>query len=142
MIDINLSVIIQIINFVFLIWVLNIILFKPIRKVLDQRKEKILGLEKNIDHCHRDLREKEASFEKGIRDARKRGLKQKEVLMLEAAEEEKKIIAQINQQAQAESVALKEKIAIDAHRVREALQHEIEGFAEEIEHKILGGAAS
>ncbi len=142
MIDINLSVIVQIINFVFLIWVLNIILFKPIRKVLNQRKEKILSLEKNIDNCHRDLREKEASFQKGIKDARKRGLKQKEALLQEAAEEEKKIIVQINQQIQAEGVALRDKIAKDVLRVRETLQHEIEGFAEEIERKILGGAAS
>ena len=36
------SVIIQIINFLFLIWVLNLIIFKPIRNILIQRKEKFL----------------------------------------------------------------------------------------------------
>jgi len=142
MIVIDGSVFIQIINFVFLIWVLNTVLFKPIRKVLRQRNEKVAGLENNIDTYTRDSREKDASFELGIKDARKRGLKEKDALLQAAAEEEKKIIAKINDKAQVEIVAIREKIAKDAERVRETLQREIEVFAEEIERKILGGSAS
>ena len=142
MIVIDGSVIIQIINFVFLIWVLNTVLYKPIRKVLRQRNEKVAGLEKNIDTFTRDSREKDASFELGIKDARKRGLKEKDALLQAAAEEEKKIIAKINEKAQAEITAIREKIAKDAARVREALAQEIEVFAEEIERKILGRSAS
>jgi len=142
MIVIDGSVIIQIINFVFLIWVLNTVLYKPIRKVLRQRNEKVAGLEKNIDTFTRDSREKDASFELGIKDARKRGLKEKDALLQAAAEEEKKIIAKINEKAQAEIAAIREKIAKDAARVREALAQEIEVFAEEIERKILGRSAS
>ena len=142
MIVIDGSVIIQIINFVFLIWVLNTVLYKPIRKVLRQRNEKIAGLEKNIDTYTRDSREKDASFELGIKDARKRGLKEKDALLQAAADEEKKIIAKINEKAQAEITAIREKIAKDAARVRETLAQEIEVFAEEIERKILGRSAS
>ncbi|MEW6673447.1 MAG: ATP synthase F0 subunit B [Thermodesulfobacteriota bacterium] len=142
MIVIDGSVIIQIINFVFLIWVLNTVLYKPIRKVLRQRHEKVAGLENSIETCTRDSREKDASFELGVKDARKRGLKEKDALLQAAAEEEKKIIAKINEKAQAEIVAIREKIAKDAERVRETLQKEIEVFAEEIERKILGRSAS
>ena len=39
---------IQIANFLFLIWVLNLILYRPIRRVLLQRKDKITGLEQSI----------------------------------------------------------------------------------------------
>lgn len=142
MIVIDGSVFIQIINFVFLIWILNIVLYIPIRKVLRQRKEKVAGLENNIDTYIRDSREKDASFELGIKDARKRGLLEKDVLLQTAAEEEKKIIAKINAKAQAEIAAIHEKIAKDAKHVRETLQKEIEAFAEEIERKILGRSAS
>ena len=142
MIVIDGSVILQIINFVFLIWVLNTVLYKPIRKVLRQRNEKVAGLEKNIDTFTRDSREKDASFELGIKDARRRGLKEKEALLQAAADEEKKIIAKINEKAQAEIAAIREKIAKDAKHVRETLQQEIEVFAEEIERKILGRSAS
>lgn len=142
MIVIDGSVFIQIINFVFLIWILNTVLYIPIRKVLRQRNEKVAGLENNIDTCTRDSREKDVSFELGIKDARKRGLKEKDVLLQAAAEEEKKIITKINEKAQAEISAIREKIAKDAERVRETLQQEIEEFAEEIERKILGRSAS
>ena len=45
MIKIDASVVLQIVNFVFLIVVLNVVLFKPVRKILRQRKEKVDGLE-------------------------------------------------------------------------------------------------
>jgi len=142
MIVIDGSVFIQIINFVFLIWILNTVLFIPIRKILRQRNEKVAGLENNIDTYTRDSREKDASFELGIKDARRRGVQEKDALLLAAAEEEKKIIAGINAKAQAEIAAIREKIAKDATHVREALQKEIEVFAEDIERKILGRSAA
>jgi len=142
MIVIDGSVFIQIINFVFLIWILNTVLYIPIRKVLRQRNEKVAGLENNIGTYTRDSREKDASFELGIKDARKRGLKEKDALLQAAADEEKKIIANINEKAQSEIVAIREKIEKDARDVREILQQEIEAFAEEIERKILGRSAS
>ena len=37
----DISLLFQIANFLFLIWALNTILFKPIRKILRERKEKI-----------------------------------------------------------------------------------------------------
>ena len=142
MIVIDGSVFIQIVNFVFLIWILNTVLYTPIRKALRQRNEKVAGLENNIYTYTRDSREKEASFELGIKDARKRGLKEKDALLQAAAEEEKKIIIKIDEKAQAEIAAIREKIAKDARHVRETLQQEIEVFAEEIERKILGRSAS
>lgn len=142
MIVIDGSVFIQIINFVFLIWILNTVLYIPIRKVLRQRNEKVAGLKNNIDTYTRDSREKDASFELGIKDARKRGLKEKDALLQAAAEEEKKIIAKINEKAQTDIAVIREKIAKDAKHVRETLQQEIEVFAEEIERKILGRSVS
>ena len=142
MIVIDGSVFIQIINFVFLIWILNNVLYIPIRKVLSQRNEKVAGFENKIDSYTRDSREKNASFELGIKDARKQGLMEKDALLQAAAEEEKKIIIRINEKAQAEIAAIREKIAKDARHVRETLQQEIEVFAEEIERKILGRSVS
>ena len=39
------SVFIQMINFIFLIWILNTLLFKPIRNILLKRKQEFEGLE-------------------------------------------------------------------------------------------------
>ena len=135
------SVIIQVINFLFLIWVLNQILYKPIRKVLIKRKEKISGLEERIETFAKDLSEKEEAFAKGIKDARAKGLKEKEKLLEAAGEDEKKLMDKINKKAQANLAEVREKIEKNADQVKKSLFNEVDDFAEAISEKILGRTA-
>lgn len=134
------SIVIQIINFLFAIWVLNILLYRPIRKILAQRKEKVDGLELTIETSNKDVREKDDAFSSGIKEARARGIKEKSDLLQKAADEEKSIIADINRKAQAELAQIREQIKKDAEVAREGLQNEIENFANQIGEKILGRA--
>ena len=136
----DVSLFVQIANFLIIIWVLNIILYRPIRKILIQRKEKITGLEQNIDKLNEDTAEKDEAYLAGIKDARARGLNEKEALMKEGAEEEKRIIEQINQKAQANLAEVRENITKEAQNVRESLNKEIDTFANAISEKILGRA--
>jgi len=140
MINVDGSVFIQIVNFIFLIWVLNIILYKPIRNVLAQRKEKITGLEQSIETFNYDSKEKEEAFDAGIKEARAKGLKEKEALVEEASQEEKSIVEKINEKAQADLAQIRSKIAKDTESVRTSLQEEIDSFADAIVKKILGRA--
>ena len=134
------SFLIQMINFVFLIWVLNILLYRPIRKILAQRKEKIDGLELSIETSDKDALEKDQAFAAGLREARAKGFQEKEALMQQAADEEKKIIAEINSKAQAELADFRDKIIAQANVAREELQNEVDNFADQICQKILGRA--
>lgn len=136
----DVSLFVQIANFLIIIWVLNIILYKPIRNILIQRKEKITGLEQNIDKLNEDTAEKDEAYLAGIKDARARGLNEKEALLKEGAEEEKRIIEQINQKAQANLAEVRENITKEAQNVRESLNKEIDTFANAISEKILGRA--
>lgn len=140
MVSVDASVFIQIVNFIFLVFVLNIVLYKPIRKVLIQRKEKITGLEQGIDGADRDAKEKDDAFMSGVKDARANGLKGKEILLQEASGEEKKILEKINKKAQADLAEVREKIAKDAESVGKSLHQELDVFANEIGQKILGRA--
>jgi len=142
MINIDMSLFIQIANFVVLICVLNVILYKPIRKIVSQRNEKIKGLEQGIDTFKRDSREKEEAFSSGIKAARARGLKEKETLLTAASEQERRIIEEVNRKAQADLDELREKIAKDTQSVRTSLQQEIDAFADAIGEKILGRTVS
>ena len=136
----DISLFVQIANFLIIIWILNTILYRPIRNILIQRKEKITSLEQNIEKLDEDATEKDEAFLLGIKDARSRGLSEKDVLLKEGAEEEKKIIAQINKKAQANLAEVREKIAKDAESVRASLYKEIDTFANAISEKILGRA--
>jgi F-type H+-transporting ATPase subunit b len=131
---------VQIANFLLIVWVLNIVLFKPIRNILIQRKEKVTSLEQNIETSDKEAKGKNEAFDSGIRDARAEGLSEKNALLNEAADEEREIVDKINQKAQADLAVVREKIAKDVEVVRASLQKEIDTFASAIGEKILGRA--
>jgi len=140
MINVDGSVFIQIANFIFLIWVMNMILYKPIRKVLLQRKEKVSGLERSIADFSAQALDKENALASGIKEARASGLKEKQALIQSGSDEEKIVIENINTKAQAELAKSREKIAKDAESVRISLQKELDTFVNAIGQKILGRA--
>jgi len=138
MINVDKSVFIQIINFLFLIWAMNVVLYKPIRKILLQRKEKIAGFEQSIENFEKNSKEKEEAYASGIKEARAKGQKEKEALLLSAQNEEKQLIEKINKKAQEELVQMRNKISKDAESVRVSLLKEVDAFAAAIGQKILG----
>ena len=140
MVSVDSSLLIQIVNFLFLIWALNVILYKPIRKILLQRKDHISGLEEGIETADGNAQEKEQAFSEGIRAARADGVEKKKAMLEEAAQEEMAIVEKINSKAQADLAEVKAKIAEEADSVRESLQAELDTFAGAIGQKILGRA--
>ena len=136
----DISCVYQIINFVILIWALNKVLYRPIRNVLIQRKEKMEGMQQRIDDFNTDIEEKDEAFENGIKDARVKGLKEKEGLITTATDEERAIIGEINKKAKEELAQVIDKIAKDAEEARKSLQNEIDDFVKDIGQKILGRA--
>jgi F-type H+-transporting ATPase subunit b len=130
----------QIANFLFLIFALNILLYRPIRRVLKERRDKFKGMESAIQHAAQTVQEKEAAFAKAIKDARAQGLKEKEGLVQQAEAQERKLIESINAKAQADLAEIREKIKGDAERARQSLQQDVGSFANEIARKILGRA--
>ena len=51
LISIDSSLLIQIVNFLFLIWALNVILYKPIRGILLKRKTYVTDLEEGVEQA-------------------------------------------------------------------------------------------
>jgi F-type H+-transporting ATPase subunit b len=138
MINVDKSVFLQIINFLFLIWALNTVLYKPIRKILLQRKEKIEGLENSIENFEKNAKEKEDAYASGIKDARIKDQKEKEALLISAQNEEKQLIEKINKKAQEDLAQMRNKIAGETESVRASLLKEVDSFAAAIGQKILG----
>jgi F-type H+-transporting ATPase subunit b len=141
MVSVDGSIVLQIANFLLLIWILNMVLYKPIRKILLERKQKMVGMQSDIDGSAQQVKSKEDAYADGVRQARAAGQKEKEILMQAAADEEKEIIGNINETAQAELKDVREKIKQEMGTVKAALEDEIDAFADAIGQKILGRAA-
>ncbi len=128
----------QIINFLVLIWALNLIIYRPIRNIIARRREHMSGLDQNIEKFKKDVEEKEDAFNAGIMEARVDGIKAKNALIEDGVEEEKKIIETINQKAQQMIAGNKARIAEDVKKAAADLQKEVDSFAVDIGRKILG----
>ena len=141
MIDLDWTVLIQIVNFLVLIYILDIVLYKPIRGMLNQRKAKVDGLEGSVTSANQQIEDKNRAFEAGLKAARLKGQEEKEARMQKALEEEQGIVAEINAKAHKDLAAVKAKIAQDTDAVRASLEKEVDAFADAIASKILGRAA-
>jgi F-type H+-transporting ATPase subunit b len=143
MINIDLTTLVySIINFLVIIFALNYILYRPIRQILLKRKEMFDGLDRNIKSSLADAEEKDLAYGAGLKNARGRGLKEKDVFLQSAAEEERRIIDEINKKNQENFAEVQEKVAKDAEAAKASLLDEVDVFAESISRKILGRAVS
>ncbi len=136
----DISTLYQMVNFLVLLFVLNLVLYKPIRKVILDRKAKIKGMQKKAEKAASDLVSGEEAYKDGLKVARTEGLKEKETFIDEASEEEKEILDKINKKAQANLVQIREQVAKETEQARKSLEGEVEIYARAIGEKILGRA--
>ncbi len=140
MVSVDGSLFIQIINFLFLLYVLNLVLFKPVRKILLERKEKMYSLEKGVERLSTRMDEKDVAYKDGMKSARTEGLTKKEAIVEQASQEEKEILEKINKSAQANLTEVRKQVAEETEKARIALGKNVDIFARAIGEKILGRA--
>jgi len=136
----DISMVYQMINFLVLLFVLNLVLYKPIRNVLLERKAKIEGMQEGAQKASNDLVAGEDAYKDGLKQARSKGLKEKEAFIEAASQEEKEIIDKINKKAQANLAEIKKQVADETEQARKLLENEVEAYAKAIGEKILGRA--
>jgi len=136
----DISAVYQMINFLILLFILNMVLYKPIRTMLLERKAKVENLEGGVEKASADLEAQKQTFKDGLKQARNEGLKEKESFIDEATAQEKEIIEQINKKAQANFAQIKQQVAEETEQARKALEAEVAGYAKSIGEKILGRA--
>ncbi|MBN1842318.1 MAG: ATP synthase F0 subunit B [Deltaproteobacteria bacterium] len=142
MISVDWTLFLQMANFIVLIFILNAVLYKPIRKILIERKKKIQGAEESIKGAQQDAAETMQTFQTKIGEAKMKGHQQKEGLKEAGQEEERRLVDEINQKAQADLEAVRVQIAKDAGAARDKLKSEVKAFSAAIAEKILGRAVS
>jgi len=136
----DISAVYQMINFLVLLFVLNMVLYKPIRNVILERKAKVDSLETGVEKASADLDSQKDAYKNGLKQARGEGLMKKEIFIEEASVEEKEIIDQINKKAQANFAQIKQQVAEETEQARKVLEAEVDAYAKAIGEKILGRA--
>ena len=92
MVDINLTLFVQMANFLVLIAILNYLLYKPILAILDKRKSRLDESEGEIKRLNATVEQKAAEYEEKLRLAKQDALEKKNEILKEAADNAKAII--------------------------------------------------
>ncbi len=137
--EINYTVIIQIINFVLLIFLLNIILYRPVRGILNNRKEKMDSSSLLTDEWKRKIEKYAIEIQEKTDLARKQGMKELVSLRDSGLTKEKELVQDAFSQFEREVDMAKNEIKVKIDKARISLKDEIDSYAREMAEKIMGG---
>jgi F-type H+-transporting ATPase subunit b len=138
MIDIDWTLYAQIINFLLLVFLLNVVLFRPIRKALKDRQARLLAQETEINVLTDKGRSLEDEIKEELAAARRAGAGARETLKQEGAQAEATILEEVKRQAELEWATVEKKIKADMAKARASLQTQAQSFAQLLATKILG----
>ena len=138
MIDIDWTLYAQIINFLLLVFLLNVVLFRPIRKALRDRQAKLLAQETEIIVLTDKGRSLEDEIKEELAAARRAGAGARETLKQEGVQAEATLLEEVKRQAELEWATVEKKIKADMAKARASLQTQAQSFAQLLATKILG----
>jgi F-type H+-transporting ATPase subunit b len=86
------TILIQMINFLILIFILNLLLYKPILGIMDKRKKRFQDTEDEIKSINLTIEERMAAYEEKVRLAKMDALNQKNDILKEGSDQAKTMI--------------------------------------------------
>ena len=138
MIDLNLAFFVQVVNFGILVLVLNIFLYKPIRKVLADRRQVIDGAREKAAAVDLEVQEKMALYEVRLRDAKADANARRAEFLKQAQIEETSVLEKARAEATASLGSIRDRVSKEAADARTLLKQQAELLSGDICEKILG----
>lgn len=138
MINLDWTLFVQMINFLVLLFILNHLLYKPVLKILDERKNKINDAANTVRELERSSKEKLTLYHEQIQAAKIEALSQKEKIKAEGVEARSKLIDQVKEESDKIFLQARDGIEKEAALAREALRRQSEEMATAIAEKLLG----
>lgn len=138
MINLDLAFVFQLVNFLVLVLLLNVFLYKPIRKQLADRVDLISGAKAKSAAVDKEVQEKLAAYEARMREIRAGAADERGVLKKEAQQQEAAILEKARAEATQSLAAIKAKVAQEAQDARRLLTESAETLSSEICEKVLG----
>jgi F-type H+-transporting ATPase subunit b len=128
----------QLANFLFLLFILNIILYRPVRQILGKRKAEVDGLQGSVSELEGNANRFAGELEDGMAKARKAGYQEKESLKNQGLEEEKKLLKEAASASGERMGQARSEMEQKLLEARGVLEKEVSLFSRELAEKILG----
>jgi len=138
MLDINIWFFVLALNFLALLFILNIILFKPLLKIFKEREDIVKGsLDAAKDMANRG-EESIARLNKELAETRNRAKDVFEALKAEGLQNQKEVLSKAEAEASKVLEKAKADLKAEAEKARTTLRADVDKFSDEIVRKLVG----
>jgi len=138
MLDINMWFFVLVLNFLALLFILNIVLFKPLLKIFKEREDIVKGsLDAAKDMANRG-EESIARLNKELAETRNKAKDVFEALKAEGLQNQKEVLSKAEAEASKVLEKAKADLKAEAEKARTTLRADVDKFSDEIVRKLVG----
>lgn len=137
MIEFNYTLLIQFFNFLILLFLLNIFLFKPVLKAINKRENTLGSLFDRVERVKQEVAKLEQAYTEGATERRKPILEEREIALKETQQSSMRLIEQARAELSEQLAKVKAEIETEGQKISEALKGEVEKLSSEVAQKIL-----
>lgn len=138
MIQLNFTLLVQLVNFLVLLIILNAILYKPILAIIAEREARIQGDRGKAEELGQKVQDQENRHQQELAKARQTAAQEKASLVAEAKKKEAEVLSKARNEAGSIVEDMKSSIQKEAAEVRSTLKAEMTPLAQSIAEKIMG----
>ncbi len=142
MINIDIVLLFQAVNFLALLFFLNIFLYKPIRKVLAERAAEISASKEKTVSVDREVGEKMAQYEQKLQAVKADATEERNKMLRAAREEESRLIEAARGEAAEGLARIRESIEKESAVAESFLKDQAAVLSRQIAEKVLGRSLS
>ena len=137
LISINETLIVQVISFLIFLYLINRIMFRPLRNVIADRDIYIERVKRDIDQAQKQIKTMSSQIREQEAEVKKEAFDLKEQQEKIGNQQAKEIFAAVRQEIADTSAKVQKDIEIKISEARQSLQKESEVLAKSIIEKIL-----
>jgi F-type H+-transporting ATPase subunit b len=124
--------------FLALIFLLNVLLYKPILKIIDRRKKQLEELENEIKLFNDSVDKKASEYEEKLKQAKANASELKKAIIQEGNEQAKKIVDAVRGEIPALAQQFQQKIDKEITAAQKILDDQSKKLSVDIAQKVLG----
>lgn len=138
MVSLDYTILVQMVNFIILIFILNALLYKPILGIIDKRKQKMDESDSEIKRMNQTVEQKMAEYEEKVRLAKVDAMEQKNTIVKEGSDVAKGIIDAVRGEIPAMMEQFHAKMGKEVEEARAILHSQSQKISLDIAEKVLG----
>lgn len=134
----DITIFIQMITFLALIFILNILLYKPLLSIIDRRKKQLDELENEIKLFNESVDKKAAEYEEKLKLAKANASELKKEIIKEGADQAKTTIDAVRNEIPLMMQEFQQKLDKQIQTARQTLDSQSRKLSLEIAQKVMG----